>query len=52
MYYKVCAKCGHVGRNKFIHKWLYIEASNKKEAAEKAKKEQKNAESETVEQKA
>lgn len=38
MYYKVCAKCGHVGRNKFIHKWLYIEASSKKEAAEKAKK--------------
>lgn len=38
MYYKVCTKCGHVGRNKFIHKWLYIEASSKKEAAEKAKK--------------
>lgn len=25
-YYKVCAKCGHVGRNYFILKWFYVKA--------------------------
>ena len=32
-YYKVLAKCGHVGRNKYIEKWFYIKAKSGKEAA-------------------
>lgn len=32
-YFKVYAKCGHVGRNNYLLKWLYIIASSKKEAA-------------------
>ena len=36
-YYKVIAKCGHVRRNNYIFKNLYIKASNKKEAAAKAR---------------
>ena len=33
MYYKVLAKCGHVGRNNYILKWFYIKAASAKEAA-------------------
>lgn len=33
LYYKVLAKCGHVGRNYYITKWFYIKASSGKEAA-------------------
>lgn len=36
-YYKVKVKCGHVGRNKFIEKCLYIKAENGKQAARKAR---------------
>lgn len=32
-YYKVKAKCGHVGRNNYLLKDLYINAFNAKEAA-------------------
>lgn len=32
-YFKVIAKCGHVGRNNYILKEFYIEASSGKEAA-------------------
>lgn len=32
-YYKVKAKCGHVGRNHYILKWFYVRALNGKEAA-------------------
>ena len=32
-YFKVLAKCGHVGRNKYILKWFYIKSNNSKEAA-------------------
>lgn len=32
-YYKVLAKCGHVGRNRYILKWFYLKANNGKEAA-------------------
>lgn len=32
-YFKVWAKCGHVGRNKYILKLFYIKANSKKEAA-------------------
>ncbi len=32
-YFKVIAKCGHVGRNGYVLKAFYIEASSKKEAA-------------------
>ena len=32
-YYKVMAKCGHVGRNNYILKMFYVCAINKKEAA-------------------
>lgn len=38
MYYKVLAKCGHVGRNNYMLKWLYIKAESGKEAAEFARK--------------
>lgn len=33
MFYKVKAKCGHVGRNHYIEKWFYVIASSGKEAA-------------------
>lgn len=33
MYYKVKAKCGHVGRNWCIDKTFYVEAADGKEAA-------------------
>ena len=36
-YYKVIAKCGHVGRNKYIFKNLFIKATSRKEAATKAR---------------
>ena len=32
-YFKVVAKCGHVGRNKYLLKTFYQKAENKKEAA-------------------
>lgn len=32
-YFKVQAKCGHVGRNHYILKWFYVKAITKKEAA-------------------
>ena len=32
-YYKVLAKCGHVGRNRYIIKSFYVKAENGKEAA-------------------
>ncbi|MCH5157347.1 MAG: hypothetical protein J1G02_05695 [Clostridiales bacterium] len=37
MYYKVRAKCGHVGRNHYIEKQFYVEASSGKEAALKVR---------------
>ena len=37
MYYKVRAKCGHVGRNHYIEKQFYVEASSGKEAAFKVR---------------
>lgn len=36
-YFIVTAKCGHVGRNKYIEKNLTIRASSGKEAAKKAR---------------
>ncbi|MDE6275942.1 MAG: hypothetical protein K2M75_05320 [Clostridia bacterium] len=36
-YYKVSAKCGHVGRNNYIIKNFYIKANNGKEAAYKVR---------------
>lgn len=33
MFFKVEAKCGHVGRNKYVLKKFYIEAETPKEAA-------------------
>ncbi len=33
MYYKVLAKCGHVGRNNYIEKEFFIKANSGKEAA-------------------
>ena len=32
-YYKVLAKCGHVGKNKYILKWFYVKSISAKEAA-------------------
>lgn len=32
-YYKVLAKCGHVGRNRYILKWFYRKANSGEEAA-------------------
>lgn len=32
-YYKVQAKCGHVGRNNYILKWFYVKADDGEEAA-------------------
>ena len=37
-YYKVKAKCGHVGRNNYIPKTFYIKAEDGKEAAANARK--------------
>lgn len=37
MFYKVKAKCGHVGRNHYIEKWFYVIASSGKEAAYKVR---------------
>lgn len=33
MYFKVKAKCGHVGRNNYIEKFFYVVAGSGKEAA-------------------
>ena len=33
MFYKVKAKCGHVGRNNYIEKFFYVVAESGKEAA-------------------
>ena len=32
-YFKVQAKCGHVGRNHYVLKWFYVKASTGEEAA-------------------
>ena len=37
MFYKVKAKCGHVGRNRYIEKWFYVIAPSGKEAARKVR---------------
>lgn len=37
MYYKVKAKCGHVGRNNYIEKYFYVVADSGKEAAHKVR---------------
>ena len=37
-YYRVKAKCGHVGRNNYIPKTFYIKAEGGKEAASKVRK--------------
>lgn len=37
MYFKVVAKCGHVGKNKFIKKSFYVFAENGSEAAKKVR---------------
>ena len=37
MYYKVRAKCGHVGRHHYIEKLFFVEASSGKEAARKVR---------------
>lgn len=37
MYYKVRAKCGHVGRNRYVEKNFYVTASSGKEAAFKVR---------------
>ena len=34
MFFKVQAKCGHVGRNNYIEKDFYVKASSGKEAAQ------------------
>ncbi len=34
-YFKVTAKCGHVGKNKYFEGTFFIEAESKKDAAEK-----------------
>ena len=36
-YYRVQAKCGHVGRNHYILKWFYVKAFNGKEAAKRVR---------------
>lgn len=36
-YYKVQVKLGHVGRNKFLKKWIPVKAETKKEASDKVK---------------
>lgn len=37
-YYKVTAKCGHVGKNKYVKMDFYLRAESKKDAAQKVKK--------------
>lgn len=37
MFYKVKAKCGHVGRNNYIEKTFYVTAHSGKEAARKVR---------------
>lgn len=37
-YYKIQVKCGHVGKNKYILKWIFIKAKDGKEAADIARK--------------
>lgn len=37
-YYRVKAKCGHVGRNNYIPKTFYIKSEDGKEAASKVRK--------------
>ena len=37
MFYRVKAKCGHVGRNNYIVKNFYVVASSGKEAAHKVR---------------
>ena len=32
-YFKVLAKCGHVGRNNYILKWFYVKAESGEDAA-------------------
>ena len=36
-YYMINVKCGHVGKNSYLLKWIYLEAESKKEAAAKAR---------------
>jgi hypothetical protein len=36
-YFKVMAKCGHVGKNKYILKWFYVRAEDGKDAARKVR---------------
>ena len=35
--YKVCAKCGHVGRNKYVEKLFLVKAETAEEAAAKVR---------------
>lgn len=37
MFYKVKAKCGHVGRNNYIEKFFFVVADSGKEAANKVR---------------
>lgn len=37
MYFKVLAKCGHVGKNKYTLKWFYIKAKDGKDSARKVR---------------
>ena len=36
-YFKVLAKCGHVGKNNYILKWFYLKSNSGKEAAKMAR---------------
>ena len=36
-YYRITAKCGHVGKNSYVIKNLYVRAESKKEAAKLAR---------------
>ena len=54
-YFKVQAKCGHVGRNHYILKWFYVKALTGQEAAKvvretpRVKHNQKNAIKDVIE---
>ena len=54
-YFKVQAKCGHVGRNRYILKWFYVKALTGEEAAKvvrdkpRVKHDQKDAIKDVVE---
>lgn len=37
MFYRVKAKCGHVGRNCYVEKYFYVKAASGKEAAKKVR---------------